>query len=160
MTAGEVDEDVFQAGLPRAQVLELLALPVDSFEQGGNGEVRLAHIEADDAVLVAHGFDARQRAPRFKILSVLVADFEFDDVMASEAVDQVGGRAFGDDLPMVDDGEAVAQTLGFVHVVGGEQDGTAFLLEGADDVPELAAALRVEAGGGLVKKEDAWIADE
>src|ERR1019366_431560 len=47
---------------------------------------------------------------------------------------------------------------GLVHVVRGEQDGATFFLESADDVPELAAALGIESGGGLVEKKDAWIA--
>src|SRR5208337_1820665 len=80
--------------------------------------------------------------------------------MAAQAVDQVGGSAFGDDLTVIDNGEAVTEAFGLVHVVSREQDGATFFLEGADDVPELAAALRIEAGGGLVKKEDARIADQ
>src|ERR1019366_1147966 len=83
---------------------------------------------------------------------------ELDHVMAAEAVDEVAGSAFGNDLAVIDDGEAVAEAFGFVHVVSGEQDGATFLLESADDVPELAAALGIESGGGLVEKKDAWIA--
>ena len=41
-------------------------------------------------------------------------------------------RALGDDLAVVDDGQAVAEALGFVHVVGGEQHGAAALLELAE----------------------------
>ena len=85
---------------------------------------------------------------------------EFDHVMAAHAVDKVGGSAFGDDLTVIDDGEAIAEALGFIHVVSGEQDGATLLLEGADDVPELAAALGIESGGGLVEKKDARIADQ
>src|SRR5208337_2816828 len=78
--------------------------------------------------------------------------------MAAQAVDQVGGSAFGDDLTVIDNGEAVTEAFGLVHVVSREQDGATFFLEGANDVPELAAALGIEAGGGLVQKEDARIA--
>ena len=123
--------------------------------------MRLAYVEADRTFLAADGFDAGQRSPQFRSLTVRVAaDFELDYVMAAEAVDQIGRSAFGDDLAVIDDGKAVAEALGFVHVVRGEQDGATFLLEGADDVPELAAALGIEAGGWLVEKEDARIADE
>jgi hypothetical protein len=44
--------------------------------------------------------------------------------------------------------------------MGGEQDGSTFSLEDTDDVPELAAALRIESGGGFVEKKDARIAYE
>src|SRR5579864_4288546 len=61
---------------------------------------------------------------------------------------------------MVNDGQTIAEALGFVHVMSGEQHGAAIALEGADDVPELAAALGIEAGRGLVEKENLRIADE
>src|ERR1700675_1588767 len=80
--------------------------------------------------------------------------------MAAEPVDEVGGSAFGDDLAVIDDGEAVAEAFGFVHVVRGEEDGATFFLENADDVPELAAALGIESSGRLVEKKDPRIADQ
>ncbi len=55
---------------------------------------------------------------------------------------------------MVDDGDAVAEFVGFLHVVGGEDDGDAFMPERCDGFPHGDAALRVEAGGGLVEEED------
>ena len=97
----------------------------------------------------------------FVVVGVFVfAYLELDHVMAAEAVDELGGSAFGDDLAMIDDGEAVAEAFSFVHVVSGEEDGPTFFLEDADDVPELAAALGIESGGGLVEKKDARIADQ
>src|SRR3981081_2001028 len=80
--------------------------------------------------------------------------------MTAEAVDQVGRSAFGDDLTVIDDGEAIAEAFGFVHVVSGEEDGAALFLEDADDVPELAAALGIEAGVRVVEKQDARLANQ
>ena len=81
-------------------------------------------------------------------------------MMAAETVDEVGGSAIGDDLAVIDDGETVAEAFGFVHVVRGEQDGATLLLEAANDVPELAAALRIESGSWLVEKKDARVAHQ
>ena len=61
---------------------------------------------------------------------------------------------------MIDNGQAIAQALGFVHVVRREQDRAARLLEAANDVPELAPALGIEAGGGLVQKQNLGIAHQ
>jgi hypothetical protein len=36
----------------------------------------------------------------------------------------------------------------------GEEDGATLLLEAANDFPNLPAALRIEAGGGLVEKQN------
>lgn len=163
MTTRKPDKNVFEAGLAGAEVFEASALLVDRCEQGGDGEMWLMHVEADHILFAAHGFDARQRAPQIDFVAIRIAiaiDLELDYVMAAEAVDQVGGSAFGDDLAVIYDGQLVAKALGFVHVVGGEQDGATFFLEDADDVPELAAALGIESGGGLVEKKDTRIADQ
>ena len=54
---------------------------------------------------------------------------------------------------MVDDGQAVAERVGFIHVMGGEHDGFAGAVVVADDLPEQQARLRIEAGGGLVEEQ-------
>ena len=77
-----------------------------------------------------------------------------------EPGDQLARRAQGDDLALVDDGDAVAEPLGLVHVVGGEKDGSAAVLQVPDDLPELAAGLGVEARGGLVEEEELGISDQ
>ncbi len=150
-------------------MFELVALLIDRSEQRGNSEMWFAHVEADCAVLAADGFDAGQRSPRIGFLAARVAarlaiypaiDSKLDHVMAAEAIDELGGSAFGDDLAVIDDGEAVAEAFGFVHVVSGEQDGATFFLEDTDYFPELAAALRIESGSRLVEKKDARVADQ
>ena len=105
-------------------------------------------------------FDSGQHAPGIERISIREAGFKLDHVVAAEASDEIVRRAFGDDLAVVDDGEAVAEALGFVHVMRGQQNGAAFLLKGADGVPELAAALRIEPGGGLIEKQNFWVADQ
>ena len=54
----------------------------------------------------------------------------------------------------------VAEPLGFFHVVRGQQDRPACLLEFPDEVPELPARLRIEARRRLVEKQQIRIADE
>ena len=56
-------------------------------------------------------------------------------------------------VPVVDDGEPVAELVGLLHVVRGEEDGLALAVQLAEDLPQREAALRVEAGGGLVEEE-------
>jgi hypothetical protein len=54
---------------------------------------------------------------------------------------------------VVDDGDPAGELVGFVQVLGREQDGGAACDQGADELPDLVAAVRVEAGGGLVEEE-------
>src|SRR5262245_7650092 len=57
------------------------------------------------------------------------------------------GRADVDDAPALDDRDAVAETLGFFHQMGGEQDGLSPLADAAHHVPDRATGLRIETGG-------------
>ncbi len=63
-------------------------------------------------------------------------------------------RLAGHDLAPVDDGDGVAELLGFFQVVGGQDDGDAFLVDLAHIVPQLAAQLDVHARGRLVQDQD------
>src|SRR5579872_6147314 len=119
MAAGEADENVFEAGLPGGEMQQLGLLLRDSFEQRRNGYMRLAHGERDESIIGASGFDAGEGTPGLETV-VAGRDREFDDVLAAESLDQVGRRPFGDGLAVVDDGEAIAEALGFVHVMCGE----------------------------------------
>jgi hypothetical protein len=68
--------------------------------------------------------------------------------------------ADGDDFAGVDDGDAVAEALGFLDVVGGHQDGALFGAEFGEQRVDFKADLRVEAGGGLVEEEQRGVVDE
>src|SRR5688572_15540070 len=61
---------------------------------------------------------------------------------------------------MVHDRNLITQPFGLVHVVGGENDRPARRAEALDDVPQLAARLRVEPRRRLVEKEQLGITDE
>ena len=56
-------------------------------------------------------------------------------------------------MAVVDDRQAVAELVGLLHVVRGEEDGLALLVELAEDLPQRETALRIEAGGGLVEEQ-------
>src|ERR1039458_2069003 len=178
VASGELHEDVFEAGLARAQVFELMPVVGYRIQKSGDSQVRLpGHSEGGwsphaggarpgRAAVTTDGLYAGQRSPAIDSVVVVivvvvgasvvvligVAYLELDHVMAAQAVDEVRGSAFGYDLAVIDYGELVAEAFGLVHVVRGEQDGATFFLESADDVPELAAALGIESGGGLVEK--------
>ena len=75
-------------------------------------------------------------------------------------LDERAGRALGDDPAVVHDDEPVAQLLGLVHVVGGEDLRDAGVLEPIQLVPQRVPGLRVETGGGLVEDEQVGTVDE
>ena len=119
MATGQADEDVFQAGLAGGQVQQLLAILLDRIEQRWNGQVRLANVETDHAVVVANRFNSGKSTPCLRRGSIrIAAHLELHHMVTAEAIDQIRRCAFGDYLPMIDDRQPIAQALGFVHVVG------------------------------------------
>src|SRR5215831_1036327 len=61
---------------------------------------------------------------------------------------------------MIDDGDAIAQDLRFVHVMRRQQDRSTERFEIRDEIPKLATRLRVEARGGLVEKEQVGVSHD
>ena len=58
------------------------------------------------------------------------------------------------DFAVIHDGDTLAEAVGFVHVVGGEQDGESLLVQGADALPQEEARLRIQVVGGFVEEQD------
>ena len=71
-----------------------------------------------------------------------------------------GNRALGDDPAVGDDGEAVAQAFGLVHIVGGQENRLAQLSEASNHLPGVAAGGRIEAAGRLVEEEQVGVAGQ
>ena len=82
-----------------------------------------------------------------------VVDLERDEVAGDPPL-ELGGAAGRDDLAVVDDEDAVAQRVRLVEVVRREQRGGAVLAQRADVLPQVRAAVRVEAGRRLVEEHE------
>ncbi len=161
MTAGQVHEHIFQTRLPGSQVKQLQFLHSNHIEKRGNRGVWLADGKADDFVFVSNGVNSRKCFRVIEKISIrTTANCKLHDMMASEALDKPGWRALGDDLAVINYSEAIAKTLGFVHVVCRQKHRTTGAQKCTDDLPKLAPALRIESGGRFIKKKNFWIADK
>ena len=98
----------------------------------------------------------RLQAPRPRI--VVAVKVHFHHIGAGHAVLEFHGSAQRHQLAMIHNGDAVAQLVGLIHVVRGEEHGeVARALELVEHLPYRDARNGVEAGGGLVQKKDARI---
>ena len=69
---------------------------------------------------------------------------------------QLRGRPLGDNRAVVDNGDAVGHPFRFIHVVGGEKNGSPFrLVQVLHMIPEQVTALRVEPERRFIEEEDA-----
>ena len=77
-----------------------------------------------------------------------------------ESPGELLGRSAGDDPAGADDQQPIGEVLRLVHVVSGEDDRLAELLEAVDHAPRLPPSRRVEPGGRLVEEDKVRIADQ
>ncbi len=62
-----------------------------------------------------------------------------------------------DEHPVLDDSDFIGQRDGFVHIVCGQDDGTALRTQQPDCVPHLLLAFDVQPAGRLVEKQHLWV---
>ena len=79
--------------------------------------------------------------------------------MPIEAISCAGGPE-ADHPAVVDDGDPIAEPFGLLHVMRRQDNRPPRSLELLDEIPELAAGLRIESGGRLVEKQEVGIADQ
>jgi len=154
--AGEGEEDVVEARPAHLGGGYRHAVAVEQAQRGGQqgGTVRDTHLEAAALVGVGRGLgggdgaEVGERAGRSgQVGRVCQADAYG---VAAEAGSEVVGCPGRDQAPAVDDRDGVGQAVGFLEVLGGEQDRRATGDELVDERPEPVAAGGVEAGGGVV----------
>ena len=113
---------------------------------------------------------SRRQSVAKRIWAVLISDVRLDprarELFAADqlqvgvlevghpvAVGELGAGPLADDLAVVDEGDPVAELLGLLDVVGGEQDRGPFVVDALDVVPELEPQLDVDARGRLVEDQ-------
>src|SRR5271157_2213419 len=138
---GEVNEDILQTGVARGETQQVRAALLQGAEQGGDGLVSFTHAQHDPAVFHMDRLHTRERPPQLRGDGVITRGIKFHYLMPAKFLNQFGGTSGGDGAAMIDDGDAVAKPLRFVHIVRRQQDGPAAALELTDDVPKLPPAL-------------------
>ena len=74
-------------------------------------------------------------------------------------LDNLADCPVGEEAAVGDVGEPMT-AFGFVHVMGGDQNGEALGGELMDLLPEIAAGLGIDAGGGFVEEQELGLMDE
>ena len=77
-----------------------------------------------------------------------------DQLLCVEAMEQCRRRVAGDELSAIDDGDVVAQRLGFFEVVCGEENGDATGVHLLHVGPQALTQFDVDAGGRLVQHQN------
>ena len=145
--AGQVQEEILQiwgaylhAGERHPQCEQL-------WQQGG-------HIGTGQLHLIPV---ALQRMPQAREGRVIHQPHQY----AVKVLGQQGRRCIqAEQVAVIDDGDAIAQLLRLVHVVGGEHHRLALGLDGLDPLPEVVARLGIQPRGGFIQKQQLGIAEQ
>ena len=155
--AGERQEDVVQRRAVQGDVGESdprVVQPSDRLQQGDRTVA--PDRDPDTRVLLVDTGRARPHAgERLHHASEVraVLDVQLHDLAADLVLELVGGSQ-GDHGADVDHGDPVRELIGLFEVLGGEQQGGAFVLQLTDEVPHVDPAPRVEARRRLVEEQD------
>jgi hypothetical protein len=76
-----------------------------------------------------------------------------------DRIDQLARGPKRDHSPVVNDCDAIAQTLGFLHIVRGEHDRFSLGAKRGNEIPELPTRLWIETGGRLIEEEEVGVAN-
>ena len=79
---------------------------------------------------------------------------------AAGMAQQLVGRPFHHNFALNHDGQPVCQVLGLVHVMGGQHNGLAKVLQVANHLPRVPASRGIKAGGGFVQEEQVRVSGE
>src|SRR5882762_10385189 len=156
------DEYVVERGVMGREQRQLHAALFEQREQRRERAVQLYDREGDAIAARPHGGDAPHLPQDFHeiLRDAAFRRREVHHVVRAQRRNQLLGSSLGDDLPVIHDRDAIAEALGFLHVMRREQDRAARGAKAADDLPQLPARLRVEPRRGLVEKEQLGLADE
>lgn len=145
--AGERDEHVVQRRPAQPDVGRIDARRVERADRLGQRPRACRRGQGEGPV----GAAVRpQRRPRG--FPVRFGHLHVDD-RAAEPVLQLVARSLADEPALVDDVDAVGELVGLVQILRGQEHRGPGTDQGADQVPHLQAAARIDAGGRLVQKQ-------
>src|SRR6266498_753068 len=154
----EGDEQVLHRGLHVVGPAHLLPRPFEDALDVGGGDPLARQDQAQPRPHAQHLLD-RVPLPERIGGATQVGHLDLDDGLVEVRGLDRGGRALGDEPPLVDEAERVAQ-LGLVHVVRRHHDRRPSVHEPPDQRPEVAARDRVHARGRLVEEDEPGRVDE
>lgn len=91
---------------------------------------------------------------------VVTVETHLHDLAGGVLRDEIAGAALGDDPPLVHDDQSIAELLGLIHVMGGEDQGHALALEPEEPIPQDVPRLRVQPGGRLIEQQQLGVVDQ
>src|SRR5574341_1210673 len=151
--SGEAHEDVVEGGAPDAYGRQGNARAADGLDEGAR--VPRTVLKGDRYGAANHLRVARLQGEQGSCcLMWVAAHLQLQD-FAAQRFEERPGAVKRDDPSLVHDAHAVADGLGLLQVVRGEDDGNLLQVpELADDIPDTAAHSRIQADGRFVQEED------
>src|SRR2546425_571110 len=152
LSAGELQEDVVQAGPLQGNILDAQR-QLQQIAQAFRGMP--AVLSRHDELAIQLLNDAKALAESRPVIGIglLQVSLQHKQLIATEAFLKFRQRAFGQQSAVIDDADANAQRLRFLQVVRCVKDCRAFGTQLAHEFENVRARLRVDANGRLVQEQ-------
>jgi len=155
---GELNEHGLQRGLVHGDVSQVISSNLDDPRQNSVAAC------SENTKTFGKALDGRH-VPQLAQLfcqrgAVNLSQVQLKHLLCSYATLQFLWCVANKNLSVIDDGNSITQFVSFFHVVRCKQDGDALLPQGTNVVPKRQARLRIEAGAGLIEKQDSGIVSD
>src|SRR5688572_27689514 len=159
--AREVEEDIFERGVAGGGGADVEVPGVEPGEDGGDIAADVVDFEGEGGAVEMGEADAGESGQLFKpAIAADVGQLDLKPVAIGEEAAEARQGVVGDDLAMVHDGDAVAESFDFLHVMGGVDEGLTAGLEGFEGIEDGVAALGVNADGRLIEDEQVGVVEQ
>src|SRR5688572_24714952 len=159
--AREVEEDIFERGVAGGGGADVEVPGVEPGEDGGDIAADVVDFEGEGGAVEMGEADAGEGGQLFEpAIAADVGQLDLKPVAIGEEAAEAREGVVGDDPAVVHDGDAVAESFDFFHVVSRVDEGLTAGLEGLKGVEDGVAALGVNADGGLIKDEQVGVVEE
>ncbi len=149
-----VQKEIFKAGLGDMYVAQLDIRREREIRDLGNERAAAVGVKIGAIVFRrAHLANTRQRLETLQQFRRVLAEADAHQVSAGNGRLQFLRCAQRDDTTVIDDSEALAEGVSFLHVVSREQNGFAAAVVLANDLPEKQARLRIQSRARLIKEK-------
>jgi hypothetical protein len=148
-------ENVLETGVSSFEAFELQPLLPELIQKGRDRKVGFGYCEGKIGAIDSKRSDSRQAVEtRRTRLAAIGGDCRFNHVITPERRDQVRRRPESNDLALVHNGDAIAKSLRFVHVVRREHNRSPSGLEGLYKIPHASSRLRIETCRWFVEEQE------
>src|SRR5690242_3864150 len=157
---GERDKERLETRLRETNVAHVESRVLDDLNERRDDSSAAFAEDAQNALARFGTEYARQRSNGWQHGLRIGIELELDQRSARRTFLESPRRIEGEQLPTIDDADAVAEAVRLLHVVRRHHDRAPLIVQVTQNAPEVETCLRIETDGRLIEKEHVRFVDQ